>query len=170
MNTPNRPRIEIVPTTLDRVLDRFSLAGVLFIVALLASAWDRLPARVPTHFGLSGEPNAWGSRNSLLLFVVVPVVIHIGLTVLSRMPWAYNYPAKVTEGNYVRLYALGRGLVLWLRTEIVWMFAVLGWQTMYVALGEASGLGPWLVWPALIVIYGTVTYFVVMMYRARRLG
>lgn len=153
---------------LEQVLDRFSLAGVLFVVVLLAAVWDRLPARVPTHFGMSGAPNAWGSRNSLLLFAIVPLVIHVGLTVLSRVPWLYNYPVKVTEENFERLYRQGRGLILWLRTEIVWLFAVLGWKTIQVATVQASGLGPRLVFPALGVIYGTVIYFIVLMYRARR--
>lgn len=160
-----RPRIEITPTTLDRVLDRLSLAGVLFIVALLASVWDRLPLRVPTHFGLAGRPDAWGSRNTLLLFLVIPAVTHIGLTVLSRFPWVYNYPVQVTQENYRRLYALGRGMMLWLRTEMVWLFVALGWQTIFVALGQASGLGSWLGVGPLAVIPGTVAYFAVRMYR-----
>lgn len=168
MRPSERPRIEIVPTTLDQVLDRFSLAGVLFIVVLLAAVWDRLPARVPTHFGMSGTPNAWGTRNSLLLFAILPLVMHVGLTILSRVPWTYNYPTKVTEENAARLYALGRGMMLWLRTEIVWLFALLGWQTIQVATGQATALGPPLIFPALGIIYGTVIYYLVLMYRARR--
>ncbi|MEI6501055.1 MAG: DUF1648 domain-containing protein [Armatimonadota bacterium] len=168
MKPSERPRLEIVPTRLDAVLDAVSAAGVLITIALFVAVWDKLPGRIPTHFGLSGAPNQWGPRSALLLFVIVPLVLHIGMTILSRMPWSYNYPTKVTEENYKRLYRLGRGMMLWLRTETVWLFAVLGVQTVRVALGAVKTLGPGLVIVPLVVIYGTVIYYIVMMYRARR--
>lgn len=168
MEPSARPRLEIAPTRLDKVLDALSTAGVLITIAYLFAVWDKLPARIPTHFGLSGAPNQWGARSALLLFIIVPLVIHIGLTILSRMPWVYNYPTKVTEENYERLYRLGRGMILWLRTETVWLFVVLGVQTVRVALGEVKTLGPSLALAPLVVIYGTIITFIVTMYRARR--
>ena len=168
MKPSERPRIEITPTRLDKVLDALSTAGVLLTIAYLFAVWDKLPARIPTHFGVSGAPNQWGQRSTLLLFIIVPLVMHIGLTILSRMPWVYNYPTKVTEENYERLYLAGRGMILWLRTEVVWLFVVLGVQTVRVALGEVKTLGPILAIAPLVVIYGTVIYYIVMMYRARR--
>ena len=168
MKPSERPRLEIVPTRLDKVLEAVSTAGVLITIAFFVAVWDKLPARIPTHFGLSGAPNQWGPRGSLLLFIIVPLVIHIGLTILSRMPWSYNYPTKVTEENYERLYLAGRGMILWLRTETVWLFVVLGVQTVRVGLGQVKSLGPALAIVPLVVIYGTIIYYIVMMYRARR--
>lgn len=168
MKASERPRIEIVPTPFERVLDALSIAGVMISIAALVAVWDKLPTKVPTHFGLSGEPNQWGGRNTLLLFVIVPLVSHIVLTILSRMPWSYNYPTKVTAANFERLYRLGRGMVLCLRTEVVWLFVVMGAQSLRVALGQAKGLGPVLGLAPLVVIYATLIYYLVRMYQARK--
>lgn len=40
----------------------------------LGVIWDDLPARIPTHFGISGEPDQYGSRNSIF---IAPVIITI---------------------------------------------------------------------------------------------
>ncbi|MGE5531760.1 MAG: DUF1648 domain-containing protein [Bacteroidota bacterium] len=158
----------MVPSRLDRVLEALSTAGVFASIALLVAVWNRLPERVPTHFGMSGAPDAWGSRTSLLLFVIAPLTIHVGLTVLSRLPWVYNYPVKVSEENVERLYTLGRRFMEWLRTEMVWMLVLVGWLTIRVALRQAEGVGLVPVLGPLVAIYGTGTYFVVAMVRASK--
>ena len=165
-----RPRTEVPASRLDRVLEALSTAGVLSSIALLVAVWSKLPERVPTHFGMSGAPDGWGSRTALLLFVIAPFVVHVGLTVLSRVPWAYNYPVKVTEENAERLYTIGRRFMGLLRTEIVWMFVVLGWLTIRVALKQAGGVGMGMVLGPVILIYGTVAYFAVAMFRVNRRG
>jgi hypothetical protein len=84
-----------------------------------------------------------------------------------RVPHIYNYPTKVTPENAERLYGLGRGLMYWLRAEMVGLFAFLCWGTVRVALGSAEGLGPWPIYVVLPLIYGTAIYFIVAMFRAR---
>ena len=39
------------------------------------SAWDRLPARLATHFNAAGQPNGWMTREEALQF-------GLGITVL----------------------------------------------------------------------------------------
>lgn len=41
--------------------------AVLLMLAAVLIAWSSLPERVPTHWGVSGEADAWGSRSSLFL-------------------------------------------------------------------------------------------------------
>ena len=167
MTKAERPRIDLPATGLDKALDAFSLAGVMLIVALMVAVWDKLPARVPTHFGMSGPPDGWGARSSLLLFVIAPLVIHIVLTILARFPWIYNYPTKVTLENAERLYRLGAVAGRWLRTEMVWLFVILGWQTVRVALGQATGLPASGAFIGLGIMYATVIYLKVLMFRRR---
>jgi uncharacterized membrane protein len=163
-----RPKLDLPPSPLDIILDRLSLVGVLLFVAVLAAAWKDLPERVPMHFGASGEPNGWGTKVSMLILPAVALVMHIGLGLLARLPHIYNYPGKVTPENAERLYPLGSSMMVWLKTEIVWLFTVLGWLTIRVALGQAHGLGPMMVYVALGVIYGTIGYFLVAMIRAAK--
>lgn len=167
MAKADRPVIQFSPTRNELILDRISLVGLLLTVAYVTGCWGSLPEHIPTHFDASGTPDGWGSRHMLLLLVAIPIVIHVAFGYLVRVPHIYNYPTRVTPENAERLYSLGRGLMYWLRAEMVLLFALLCLGTVRVALGQTEGLGPWPIWVALPVIYGTVIYFVVAMFRAR---
>jgi len=45
----------------------------------LSTIWDKLPARVPTHFDLAGKPNDWSDKSSLLY---LPGAMMIGIYLL----------------------------------------------------------------------------------------
>ena len=167
MARSDRPVIQLDPTPGEQLLDWASLLGLVLTLAFLAASWGGLPERVPVHFGASGQPDGWGSRNTLWLFAVVPLVIHVGFGLLVRVPHIYNYPTRVTPENAERLYRQGRQLMYWLRAEMVWLFAFLCWGTVRVAQGRAQGLGDGFLYVALFVIYGTVIWFLVGMIRAR---
>ncbi len=49
------------PTRLDR-FDLLSLGLLAGAGAITAAVWTRLPDRVPIHFDIHGNPDAWGSR------------------------------------------------------------------------------------------------------------
>lgn len=159
----NRPRVVITASATDRVLEALSIAGVLAFWLYLATVWGHLPERLPTHFGLSGAPDGWGSRNTLFFFALFPAVVHVAFGLLARIPWTYNYPVPVTAGNYLRLYAAGRSLMLWLRTEMAWLFLVLGGQMARVGLGQAHTVGPALVFVPLGAVFATLIFFMVKM-------
>src|SRR5258708_2501726 len=45
------------------------------------SVWDQLPSRMATHFGVSGQPNGWMSRETSLIFaMVVTTLVLVGFT------------------------------------------------------------------------------------------
>lgn len=167
MDKSERPILNLPFTPLEIILDRFGLAGVLLQVAVLTATWADLPARIPTHFGANGAPNAWGGKASVLIGPVVSLVIYIGMTVLARYPHLYNYPKRFSADNAERMYRLGRGLIVWLKTELVWLFTWLMWATISVALGHAAGLGPWPIYVALAVIYGTTAVYTVALFRTK---
>ena len=50
----------------------WALGGALLVK--LWSAWSQLPQRVAVHFGLSLEPNAWGSKGSMALIMTLVVL------------------------------------------------------------------------------------------------
>ncbi|MGC2186689.1 MAG: DUF1648 domain-containing protein [Terriglobales bacterium] len=47
------------------------------------SVWDQLPARMATHFGVSGQPNGWMTRETSLIFAMVVTTL-----VLVALTWA----------------------------------------------------------------------------------
>lgn len=78
------------------------LLGLLYLCFFgsLALSNSRLPTRVATHFGATGQPNGWMSRSAYLWFMIVFGVIFPlfvpALCYLSRwLPsWCYNIPHR----------------------------------------------------------------------------
>ena len=54
---------------------------------MYAASWNRLPERMATHFGASGQANGWMARQDSLTFSIVltAVLSAIGVAVLSRV-------------------------------------------------------------------------------------
>ena len=61
---------------------------------------SRLPERIPTHFDISGKPNAWGSPGFLWILPVVGLGLYVLMTALASIQFRrYNLPVRVTEVN-----------------------------------------------------------------------
>lgn len=86
-------------------------------VAVSAAAYGRLPAVVPVHWGLDGEPDRWGSRWELLLLGPALVALVSGLqAALDRRDKERAADERGAQGA-VLLLALG--LVAFLHTVLL---------------------------------------------------
>ncbi|HCW51978.1 MAG TPA: hypothetical protein DGR79_07975 [Clostridiales bacterium] len=162
-----RPVLRLPRTRLEAVLDSVGVLALGVMAWVLYVSWPALPQEVPVDFGPSGTPVAWGSKSVLLLLGGVALAVHVGLSLLRRIPHLYNYPFPITEANAKRQYLLARTLVTALRTEVVGVFAYIEWQMIRVALGRAEGLGEAEVLAFVALIFATVAAYFVQAARAR---
>ena len=156
-----------------KTLEAIGLAAlaVLFWVTYRAfNGPDRLPARIPTHFDLAGQPNGWGSPSSLLLLPAVALAIYLSITLVSRFPSAFNYPVRVTPENHAQLEALALGMVAWLKVELVCLFTWIQWSILEDVRNGRSSLSPALLPVSIVAVFGTVGWHIVAMFRAARTG
>jgi len=144
-----------------------ALSGLAFELGTIIYKWAALPAVIPTHFGFSGQADDWSSKKWLLLLPALSLVLYIGLTWLSRYPHKLNYPWQVTERNAKRQYYLAASLVDVLKAELMWLFAIITWQAIRVAMGEAVGLGIAFL-PIVLVLMGATV--IIYLYRASQIG
>lgn len=151
-----RPVLDLPRSSFEIVGELLALIGVIVTVVILLSAWPTLPDRVPTHFGVTGEPDSWGRKESVLFPLLVMMVFYTGLTILNRFPHIFNYPRAITEENAPRQYRLARTLLTWLKAELVWIFAYIEWSIVRVAQGEATSMGVAFLPVMLIVMFGTL--------------
>ncbi|HET9109996.1 MAG TPA: DUF1648 domain-containing protein [Ktedonobacterales bacterium] len=136
-----RPHIRPPRSALEVACTFLTWAALLVLIAMTAYSWPMLPAIVPTHFGADGTPNAYGSKDSVLLLPGLLVALTLFFALLSRFPWAFNYPITITPENAERQYRRGRTLLAVVNTAIALTFAYIQWQTIQVARGGATGLG-----------------------------
>ncbi|MGA8671351.1 MAG: DUF1648 domain-containing protein [Terracidiphilus sp.] len=148
--------------------------GLLALVTLFWFTWsalyspNRLPDRVPTHFDAAGNPNAWGSPNGMILLPIVATVLYLLVSLVSRLPESFHYPVRTTPQNIARLQTVTLNMVLWLKVEIVCLFALLQWVWIQAARSGDGHLFPMILPFFIAAVFGTIGWSVVAMFRAAR--
>jgi hypothetical protein len=155
-----RPVLNLPRPLLDNLLEVVAVAGLLGMLLMVWAYWPELPVRLPTHFGLSGQPDAWGGRGSFWFLPIVGVFLYALMMVVYRYPQFCNYPVQLTEANVERQYRLARSMLQWLKAEILWLFWYLEWQTIQVGLGKSGGLGSAFLPVFLLVLFGTLGIYI----------
>jgi hypothetical protein len=154
-------------------LEAISLA---VLAAMVGITWEAftgpipLQERIPTHFDALGNPNGWGPPAALWLLPAVAVGLYLLMTLVARFPSAFNYPVRVTAENRPRLEALALAMVAWIKIEMVFLFAGIQWFTIAVARRGHGSLPPAVLPVCLVVVLGTVGWFIAAMHRAGRRG
>jgi uncharacterized membrane protein len=121
MRNRSRPVLHLPRTQFEKLLEALTALGIIILIAMTVWGYFALPAVIPTHYGFSGAPNAYGGKGSLLTLPIVSICLAVLLTVLSRYPHIYNYPWPITAENAPRQYSLARLLLRWITLEMVWM-------------------------------------------------
>jgi uncharacterized membrane protein len=97
-------KLTVSPTPFDPLGRAFVALIVVFLLLIWMTglyAYTALPDRIPTHFDLSGKPDAFGNRLTFLLlpvaFSVAPLIIllvvRFRFTLVNRFPYLINLPA-----------------------------------------------------------------------------
>lgn len=142
--------------------------GALLVGLLLFGLqnWDKLPDRMPIHFGFSGEPDRFTDKGFEVAFVlfILPLLLTVLLygvfwlvhvfsqnplafgsgtrKLIERVPRNKRYLAIDHVKETLGLLVLGVLALLWsINTGMVG-----------VALGELEGLGPWRVLPFVLAL------------------
>lgn len=123
-----------------RVVHGIHLAILAGYLAGLVLAWPRLPEQVPTHFDLSGTPDAWSDRSALAWFG--PFIVALGLALMmaavpglaKRSPHLWNVPEKK------RFVALPPHLRAGIEARLERFLAVAGVLTTLLFIGIQVGM------------------------------
>lgn len=167
MNDEKRPDLNIQLTWKDKSIMIISTIPIIFILVYLKMVWSNIPEIIPTHFGFSGVPDAFGSKNGLFIIVIIAVSLNILLSVLSKVPKYYNYPVSITEKNAEPLYKIGRQSMLLIDLEISFFLSALAWQNVQAAMGKMMGINSVFLFVFLVVIFLTVIVEIVKMNKCK---
>ncbi len=147
----DRPKLIVRPTLFDHFIEwlGYALLAATFIWA--GSMYFTLPDTIPVHFNIKGEADAYGGKLHILALPFVSAVLLVGMTMLNRYPWVFNYPVKISSDNAPRHYTAAVRLIRWLKLSIVTVFflIVLGMTTS--ASEGKFAMGTWLL-PAILLI------------------
>jgi len=129
----------------------------------IAITWSSLPALIPSHFGLSGQPDRFATRGVLWFILGISAVLYLLLTVVARFPRLFNLPGPRTGPARAHAEVLGKDLIGWLRLEIVLTFAWLIGSILSIAHHRTHSLGASFTLVSLLVIVATTLYYLFRM-------
>jgi len=164
-----RPVIKFAHTPLDWLGEFLALLGALLMVAAIARYYPRLPATIPTHFNVAGQVDGWGSKQTLFMMPALGILlIYLPITILQRFPHTYNYMWPITEENARAQYQMARTFMIWLKAETTWMFTLISWYTIQMAMKNYHQPNiNCFVFPMLAIMALTIALYLFLAYRAR---
>ena len=162
-----RPKLKIELTRIDYLIESIGLIGLVILVILPVYFYHELPIQIPKHFNLLGEVDAYGNRNIIWLLPAIGLFFYIGFTFLAKIPFAYNYPVKITEENAEKMYTLGAKTIRILKVTIILSFTFLNYKTITIALNHSTEIGKFYLPVFLIVIIAYLATMIYKMIKAR---
>ena len=130
---------------------------------------DRLPQRVPTHFDISGRPNAWGSPEILWILPAVGVGLYLLMTLLASIQFrSFNLPVRVTEINLPFIQQKTSEMVALIKTEMLCLFVYIQSGIIRGARVSAFRLSPAIVPVFMAAIFTTLGIYMVVIIRGAR--
>ena len=162
-----KPRIRVESTSVKRLLELVSIAGIIFIAYVLLQNWDSIPDTIPSHFGLDGSPDTYAGKSSLLLLPIAGFAIYLAITILGRYPHLFSYLWKITPENAYRQYQLAGTMLSAMKAEVIWIFNYIVLVTVKVSMGTSKGLSPLFLPLLLLVIFGPICLYLYVSYKEK---
>lgn len=159
-----QPKIEVPGSAFEKLLNAIAVLSYIGMVVYLFVQYGDLPDQVPVHYNGAGEVDRWGGRGQLFLLPFIGAGLWIGMTVIEKYPHTYNY-VNLTEENAEVQYKNGRRMVNVLKNEILILFSFINIQNIRVATGTAEGLGAFFLPAFLLIVFGSVLFFISRMLR-----
>ena len=155
--------IKIERNALDILESIVSILSIVGVAVYLILAWKTIPDQIPGHYNALGEVDRWSNKSELIVLPIISVLLYGLITLIERYPQIWNTGVRVTEENRAAVYRLLKSMIAVVKMFTLLMFASL---TMISSLG--LNLPMWYLLVFLVVLFGTIVYFIVRLTRLRK--
>jgi len=162
-----RPKIKIELTATDKAVERTGWLMLLAVWVLTITSYSNLPETIPTHFNGEGKADGFGSRINILALPLVATILFVGMTIVNKFPYIFNYPTKITEENAFRQYSHATRMIRYLKLILVVFFGLIAFKTIESAQGQSFAPGAWPLQLTMGLIFIPLTYFLIKSFRTR---
>jgi uncharacterized membrane protein len=150
---------------LKNILNVVSLLMLIAFWIIVLNGFQELPLTIPNHFDLTGNPDGYGSRNSILALPSVATLLFILLTLVNKNPSKFNYPFTITELNAAKQYRLAGNFIRFLRISIVIVFMVIFFFTSGASVEEGYPHSYFLLPIVLPLVFLPVLIYLILAFR-----
>ncbi|WP_163527497.1 DUF1648 domain-containing protein [Halobacillus ihumii] len=162
----NQPHIDLPPSAFEKLSTFISFLVMVITLIYLVVIWNKIPETIPVHFNLSGEPDNYGGKWSIIVLPIISLFIWVSFTMLEKYPHVYNYIVTIHERNAEAQYKNAVLMLSVLKLVICLLFSYLTWVSIQIGMGYQSGLGGW---QMLITLAGTLGVVMIFLIRSIRL-
>ena len=155
-----RPKLKVGLKKSDILIEIVTLLVIVFYIVIGIYAWVKLPETIPIHFNSAGEIDGYGSKINLLILLPVIAAFYIVFTILSRFPHIYNYIVEINSDNAQVQYEYATRMIRLLKCELVILFTYIEVTMIRSAIEKVSGLGVLFLPITLLVVFGTLGYYI----------
>lgn len=103
MNDFNIKEVKVHRTLEGTIFEIVFVIMAIVVWGLIILMLNQAPDIIPTHFDISGKPNAYGSPMGIVIPCIIVTIAAIGLMVIAYFPRHINMPFKVTNIRQVEL-------------------------------------------------------------------
>lgn len=140
-----RPRIKVPFETVDIIIEFISITLLILMWVYCFVNYMELPDTIATHFNGAGEPDGYGSKQTVWVIPIIATVMYIGLFILNKYPHMHNYMVNITEENALKNYKFSTRIVRVVNFLCVLLMTYITYMIVESAFGKQFNLGTWFV-------------------------
>ena len=155
--------MKIENTKADRILDLIGWILLIGTLAYLILGWSSFPDQIPMHYNGAGEIDRWGGKGEIIVIEVVMWILYLGIGLVEKYPQIWNTGVEVTPQNREKVYRILKYMLKTLKTLTALIFAYLIVNSL-----QGTPLPGWFTPATLILVFGDMAFWLVLLYRIRK--
>ncbi|MGL4762877.1 MAG: DUF1648 domain-containing protein [Sarcina sp.] len=137
---------------INLILDSVTVLIIIFLSGFTFKIWSEAGDRIPTHFNIYGQVDAYGSKHTLFLLLGIAIGMYLFFTLISKYPGMGNYIVPLHEGNREKQYNMESTFVKVMNLELALLFANMQVQILLASKNIGSGFSGTTMFVPLIII------------------
>lgn len=142
---------------LTEILCIFCLLGTFLYLIIM---WGSIPDEIAGHYNAMGQVDRITKKSSIIAMPIINLIMYLGMTFIGMFPQIWNTGVAITDENKHRVYRIIKDL---LNTTKLLTVVVFSYLTINSA--TAKSLSPWFLPVFLILMFGSLIYFIVKLVR-----
>lgn len=145
---------------INRILDILTVLIVITFIASVFIGWANAPSIIPTHYGINGQADAYGSKNTIFIFLPIVLILYIGLAILSKYPQIYNYAVEINPRNKERQYSMATTFIKVLNIEVIITFFYIQMKQLVSMNNNSQNLSIAFLPISMIILFGSIGFYI----------
>ena len=143
-----------------KLFNKITLIVFVFTIIFTAIQFPNLPSEVPSHYNIMGEADAWANKWFIFFLPLVGLGLWLLLGQVEKFPEFINMPNGGEPLNQDQLQN-SIGLMYMIRNEILLFMSLLTLKEVFTAIGYQINLGVWEFVIFIVVMTGTIMWYIV---------